>query len=72
MGEHMMIMVFIVVIIGGLGSIDGAFIGALLVGFMKNYVAFLQPKLALISTIGLMTAILLWRPQGMLPVVKAK
>jgi branched-chain amino acid transport system permease protein len=72
MGEHMMIMVFIVVIIGGLGSIEGAFIGALLVGLMQNYVAFLEPKLALISNIGLMTAILLWRPQGMLPVVKAK
>lgn len=72
MGEHMMVLVFIVVIIGGLGSVEGAFIGALLVGLMQNYVAFLEPKLALISNIGLMTAILLWRPQGMLPVVKAK
>ncbi|MCV6591899.1 MAG: branched-chain amino acid ABC transporter permease [Silicimonas sp.] len=72
MGEHMMVLVFIVVIIGGLGSVEGAFIGALLVGLLQNYVAFLEPKLALISNIGLMTAILLWRPQGMLPVVKAK
>jgi branched-chain amino acid transport system permease protein len=72
MGEEMMILVFIVVIIGGLGSVEGAFIGALLVGLMQNYVAFLEPKLALVSNIGLMTAILMWRPQGMLPVVKAK
>lgn len=72
MGERMMILVFIVVIIGGLGSVEGAFIGALLVGLMQNYIAFLEPKLALISNIGLMTAILMWRPQGMLPVVKAK
>ena len=72
MGEEMMILVFIVVIIGGLGSIEGAFIGALLVGLLQNYVAFLEPKLALISNIALMTAILMWRPQGMLPVVKAK
>ena len=72
MGEQMMILVFIVVIIGGLGSVEGAFIGALLVGLLQNYVAFLEPKLALVSNIGLMTAILMWRPQGMLPVVKAK
>lgn len=72
MGEEMMILVFIVVIIGGLGSVEGAFIGALLVGLLQNYVAFLEPKLALVSNIALMTAILMWRPQGMLPVVKAK
>jgi len=72
MGEEMMILVFIVVIIGGLGSVEGAFIGALLVGLLQNYIAFLEPKLALISNIGLMTVILMWRPQGMLPVVKAK
>lgn len=72
MGEQMMILVFIVVIIGGLGSVEGAFIGALLVGLLQNYIAFLEPKLALISNIGLMTAILMWRPQGMMPVVKAK
>lgn len=70
MGESMMILIFIVVIIGGLGSVEGAFIGALLVGLLQNYVAFLEPKLALISNILLMTAILMWRPQGMMPVVK--
>ena len=72
MGEKMMVLVFIVAIIGGLGSVEGAFIGALLVGLLQNYVAFLEPKLALVSNIALMTAILMWRPQGMLPVVKAK
>lgn len=72
MGERMMILVFIVVIIGGLGSVEGAFIGALLVGLLQNYIAFLAPKLALVSNIGLMAAILMWRPQGMMPVVKAK
>ncbi|PRY25454.1 amino acid/amide ABC transporter membrane protein 1 (HAAT family) [Aliiruegeria haliotis] len=72
MGANLMVMIFIVVIIGGLGSVEGCFIGALLVGLMQNYVAFLEPKLALISNIGLMVAILMWRPQGMMPVVKAK
>lgn len=72
MGERMLILVFIVVIIGGLGSVEGAFIGALLVGLMQNYIAFLEPKLALVSNIALMTIILMWRPQGLMPVVKAK
>ncbi|SDO10385.1 branched-chain amino acid transport system permease protein [Lutimaribacter pacificus] len=72
MGQQIMILIFIVVIIGGLGSVEGCFIGALLVGLLQNYIAFLEPKLALISNIGLMVAILMWRPQGMIPVVKAK
>ncbi len=72
MGNQAMILIFIVVIIGGLGSVEGCFIGALLVGLMQNYVAFLEPKVALISNIGLMVAILMWRPMGMIPVVKAK
>ncbi|MFA7433649.1 MAG: branched-chain amino acid ABC transporter permease [Gemmobacter sp.] len=72
MGNEIMILVFIVVIIGGLGSVEGAFIGALLVGLLQNYTAFLEPKLALVSNIGLMVAILMWRPQGMMPVIKVK
>jgi branched-chain amino acid transport system permease protein len=72
MGQEIMILIFIVVIIGGLGSVEGCFIGALLVGLMQNYVAFLEPKAALVSNIALMVAILMWRPQGMIPVVKAK
>jgi branched-chain amino acid transport system permease protein len=72
MGNQAMILIFIVVIIGGLGSVEGCFIGALLVGLLQNYVAFLEPKAALISNIGLMVAILMWRPMGMIPVVKAK
>ena len=72
MGEELMILVFIVVIIGGLGSVEGCFIGALLVGLMQNYVAFLEPKFALVSNIALMVAILMWRPEGMMPVVRAK
>ena len=46
-----------------------ALIGALLVGLMANYTGFLAPKVALFSNIALMVAILLWRPQGVYPVV---
>ena len=65
MGGEMMVMVFIVIIIGGLGSVGGCFIGALLMALVANYAGFLAPKFALVSNIALMIAILLWRPAGM-------
>lgn len=68
MGHQVNVLIFIVIIIGGLGSTGGALIGALLVGLMANYTGFLAPKLALFSNIALMVAILLWRPQGVYPV----
>lgn len=72
MGSDLMVLVFIVVIIGGLGSIEGCFIGAVLVGLLSNYMTFLAPKVALVSTIALMVGVLMWRPEGLYPVVKAK
>jgi branched-chain amino acid transport system permease protein len=65
MGARMNVLIFIVIIIGGLGSTGGCFVGAMLVGLMANYAGFLAPKVALFSTILLMVAILLWRPQGL-------
>jgi len=64
MGAQVTVLIFIVLIIGGLGSTTGALVGALLVGLMANYTGFLVPKAALFSNIALMMAILLWRPQG--------
>ena len=68
MGAQVNVLIFIVIIIGGLGSTAGALLGALLVGLMANYTGFLAPKVALFSNIALMVAILLWRPQGVYPV----
>jgi branched-chain amino acid transport system permease protein len=70
LGGEVLILVFIVVIIGGLGSIEGSLLGALLVGLLGNYVAFLFPKLSLASNMILMLAILLWRPWGLRPAVR--
>jgi len=69
-GAQVAVLVFIVVIIGGLGSVGGCFVGALLVGLTANYIGFLAPKVALGSNILLMALILLWRPQGLYPVAK--
>jgi branched-chain amino acid transport system permease protein len=68
MGGEIVVMVFIVIIIGGLGSVGGCFIGALLTALVANYAGFLAPKVALVSNILLMVAILLWRPAGLYPV----
>jgi branched-chain amino acid transport system permease protein len=68
MGARVNVLIFIVIIIGGLGSTTGCFVGAMLVGLLANYTGFLAPKLALFSNILLMAAVLLWRPQGLYPV----
>jgi branched-chain amino acid transport system permease protein len=62
------VLIFIVIIIGGLGSTLGCLVGALLVGRMANNTGYLAPKVAMFSNIGLMVLILLWRPQGLYPV----
>lgn len=65
MGSEIMVMIFIVIIIGGLGSVGGCFIGALLMALVANYAGFLAPKIALVSSIILMISVLLWRPSGL-------
>ncbi len=69
-GDEMTVLIFIVIIIGGLGSITGCFQAAVLVGLTTNYVGYLTPKLALGSNIALMVLVLLWRPRGLFPVAK--
>ncbi|MCM2249803.1 MAG: branched-chain amino acid ABC transporter permease [Geothrix sp.] len=70
MGGQINVLLFIVIIIGGMGSVGGCFIGSLLVGLMANYVGFLAPKVALFSNILLMVIVLMWRPEGLYPMGK--
>jgi branched-chain amino acid transport system permease protein len=65
MGAEQLIFAFIVVIIGGLGSVTGSLMGALIVGLSYNYVAFLVPKAAIGVNMALMVVILLLRPTGL-------
>jgi branched-chain amino acid transport system permease protein len=68
MGESILILAFVVVVIGGIGSIRGAFVGALLVGFVDTAGrTFLVPALASIAIYVLMAAVLFWKPQGLFP-----
>ncbi len=68
MGAQVNVLIFLVIIMGGLGSTLGALMGALLLGLMANYIGFVWPQAAMFSNIGLMVAVLLWRPQGLYPV----
>ena len=65
MGGEQLIFAFIVVIIGGLGSVTGSLLGALIVGLSYNYVAFLVPKAAIGINMAIMVLILLLRLTGL-------
>jgi branched-chain amino acid transport system permease protein len=68
MGGEFLVLCFIVIIIGGLGSVGGSFVASILVALIANYAGFLAPKLALVSNILAMVVVLLWRPRGLYPV----
>jgi branched-chain amino acid transport system permease protein len=65
MGSQVLIMCFVVVVIGGIGSVRGALIAALLVGLVDTFGKVLLPQLAGMLVYMLMAAVLLWRPQGL-------
>ena len=65
MGEQILIISFVVVVIGGIGSIKGALIGAILIGLADTFGKIIVPEFAGISIYALMALVLLWRPQGL-------
>lgn len=64
-GDNILIISFVVVVIGGIGSIKGAFIGALLIGLADTFGKVLLPEMASMVVYTLMAAVLFWRPQGL-------
>jgi branched-chain amino acid transport system permease protein len=65
MGNQVLIVSFVVVVIGGIGSIRGALLASLLVGFVDTFGNVFIPQIAGILVYVLMAAILLWRPEGL-------
>ncbi len=65
MGSQVLIMCFVVVVIGGIGSVRGALISALLVGFVDTFGKVLLPQVAGMLVYMLMAAVLLWKPEGL-------
>ena len=65
MGDNLLIISFVVVVIGGLGSISGAFWSALLIGMIDTMGKAYVPKVAGLAIYVLMAMVLLWRPTGL-------
>ena len=65
MGNQILIVSFVVVVIGGIGSIKGAFLGSLLIGLADTFGQVWAPELAGMTVYALMAAVLLWRPAGL-------
>ena len=65
MGNQVLIISFVVVVIGGIGSVKGALVAALLIGLADTFGKVLVPQIAGMVVYLLMAAVLLWRPQGL-------
>ncbi len=70
MGESIIIDAFIVAVIGGLGSLKGAFVGALVIGVLTAFGTRFFPSFDMFLTFILMAAVLLWRPRGLFGAVR--
>jgi branched-chain amino acid transport system permease protein len=64
MSSDVLIDSFVVVVIGGLGSLSGAFVAALVLGLIQSLGAVYLPNLSAVLPFALMVAILLWKPAG--------
>jgi branched-chain amino acid transport system permease protein len=65
MGNQVLIVCFVVVVIGGIGSIRGALVAALLIGVVDTFGKVVFPQAAGVLVYVLMALILLWRPDGL-------
>ncbi|WP_134725714.1 branched-chain amino acid ABC transporter permease [Paracoccus luteus] len=67
MGLQILVPTLIVIVIGGLGSLNGAVAGSLIYGAVQTFGAVLFPQLASILIYGLLAAVLILRPAGLFP-----
>lgn len=69
MGEPILILALVVIVIGGIGSVRGAFVAALIIGIGDTFGrVLLPPALGSMVIYMLMAALLAWRPRGLFPV----
>jgi len=66
MGASVLIICFVVVVIGGIGSITGALVASLLVGFVDTFGKVFFSEISGIGIYLLMAAVLIWRPEGLM------
>ncbi|CAN7613305.1 inner-membrane translocator [Acidovorax sp. NO-1] len=66
MGASVLIICFVVVVIGGIGSVTGALVASLLVGFVDTFGKVFFSEAAGIGIYVLMAIVLIWRPEGLM------
>ncbi len=65
MGNQVLIICFVVIVIGGIGSVRGALVAALLIGLADVFGQVVFPQIAGMTVYLVMAAVLLWRPRGL-------
>jgi branched-chain amino acid transport system permease protein len=65
MGVELIVMAFAVVVIGGLGSMKGAFFGALVVGILRSIAISTYPELELLLIYLIVIGVLVFKPEGL-------
>ena len=65
MGVELIVLAFAVVVIGGLGSMKGAFVGALVVGILKSITISFYPELEIFMIYLIVIGVLVWKPEGL-------
>lgn len=71
MSQTLIVEAFAVIVIGGLGSIKGAFFGALAVGMVRTLCLVFAPEVEIIAVYVMVIGVLLVRPQGLFGRVEA-
>jgi branched-chain amino acid transport system permease protein len=71
-GVEVIVLSFAVVVIGGMGSIPGAVIGALIVGVARAVAVHKLPEVELFVVYGVMAVVLMFRPEGLFAPARAR
>lgn len=71
-GVEVIVLAFAVVVVGGMGSMPGAMIGALIVGIARAAAVHLFPEVELFVIYAIMAAVLIFRPEGLFAPAKAR
>lgn len=67
LGDEILLLALVVIVIGGLGSVLGTLLGALIIGLVQNVGVMLAPQFASFTMFAAMVLVLTFRPQGLIP-----
>lgn len=71
LGDEILLLALVVIVIGGLGSVLGTLLGALIIGLVQNVGVMLAPQFASFTMFAAMVLVLTFRPQGLIPAATA-